>query len=303
MSRMVLAIIAVAALAGCGGSGDDAGSDGRQTVVAAFYPLAWAAERIGGDAVEVTNLTPPGAEPHDIELSARDVERIRDADLVVYLGQSFQPGVEEAAEDAGGETLDVLEGQTLRPASAGHGHEDEESASESEEDEEGGLDPHVWLDPARFAAIVERLGVELGAEGRATDLAGDLRALDRELRRGLTTCDRREIVTSHAAFGYLAARYDLEQIPITGLEPEAEPSAQGLERVVEEVREHGATTVFFETLVSPRLAETVARESGADTAVLNPIEGLTEEQLAEGADYLSVMRDNLAALRTALGCR
>src|ERR687898_1848344 len=126
MSRMVLAIIAAAALTGCGGSDDDAG-DGRQTVVAAFYPLAWAAERIGGDAVEVTNLTPPGAEPHDIELSARDVERIRDADLVVYLGQSFQPGVEEAAEDAGGETLDVLEGQTLRPASAGHGHEDEES--------------------------------------------------------------------------------------------------------------------------------------------------------------------------------
>ena len=303
MSRMVLAIIAVAALAGCGGSGDDAGSDGRQTVVAAFYPLAWAAERIGGDAVEVTNLTPPGAEPHDIELSARDVERIRDADLVVYLGQGFQPGVEEAAEDVGGETLDVLEGQTLRPASAGHGHEDEETASESEEDDEGGLDPHVWLDPARFAAIVERLGVELGAEDRATELAGDLRALDRELRRALTTCDRREIVTSHAAFGYLAGRYDLEQIPITGLEPEAEPSAQELERVVEEVREHGATTVFFETLVSPRLAETVARESGADTAVLNPIEGLTEEQLAEGADYLSVMRDNLAALRTALGCR
>jgi zinc transport system substrate-binding protein len=298
---MVLAIIAAALLAGCGGS-DDAG-DGRQTVVAAFYPLAWAAERIGGDAVKVTNLTPPGAEPHDIELSARDVERIRDADLVVYLGEGFQPGVEDAAEEASGETLDVLGGQTLRPASAGHGHEDEESSEEGEEHEEGGLDPHVWLDPARLAAIVERLGAELGAEDRATELAGDLRTLDRELRQGLTTCDRREIVTSHAAFGYLAARYDLEQIPITGLEPEAEPSAQELEGVVEEVREHGATTVFFETLVSPRLAETVARESGADTAVLNPIEGLTEEQLAEGADYLSVMRDNLAALRTALGCR
>jgi zinc transport system substrate-binding protein len=291
---MVLAIIVAAALTGCGGS-DDAGG-GRQTVVAAFYPLAWAAERIGGDGVEVINLTPPGAEPHDIELSARDVERIRDADLVVYVGQGFQPGVEEAAQATNGRTLDVLDGQALTHGSAGHDHGGEESGADDP-------DPHVWLDPMRFAEIVERLGSELGAQPRASELASDLRTLDRELRRGLADCERREIVTSHAAFGYLAARYGLEQIPITGIEPEAEPSARELEDVVEEVREHGATTVFVERLVSPRLAETVARETGAKTAVLDPLEGLTDEQLAGGEDYLSVMRDNLAALRRALGCR
>jgi zinc transport system substrate-binding protein len=296
---MVLGIIVAAVLTGCGGSDDSAGPD-RREVVAAFYPLAWAAERVAGDAAEVTNLTPPGAEPHDIELSARDVERIRGADLVVYVGRGFQPGVEDAAEDSDGETMDVLRGQTLRPASAHHGHEGE---AEGHDEDESGLDPHVWLDPVRLAGIVERLGTALGAEGRASELAGELRALDRELRRGLARCERREIVTSHAAFGYLAARYGLEQIPITGVEPEAEPSAQELEAVVDEVREHGATTVFFETLVSPRLAKTVAREAGAQTAVLNPLEGLTEDQLAAGEDYVSVMRENLAALRTGLGCR
>jgi zinc transport system substrate-binding protein len=283
---MVLAIIAAAALlAGCGGSDD--GGGGRTDVVAAFYPLAWAAEQIGGNSVSVRNLTPPGAEPHDVELSARDVERIREADVVFYLGDDFQPGVQDAVDGASGTTIDVLEGQQLTGSA----------------EDGGGLDPHVWLDPVRFAAIVERMGGALGRPGRAAELAGRLRALDREYRRGLGDCERRQLVTSHAAFGYLAARYGLEQIPITGVVPEAEPSARQLESVVRQVKEHGATTVFFETLVSPRLAETVAREAGARTAVLNPLEGLTEQELDEGEDYLSVMRENLAALRQALGCR
>jgi zinc transport system substrate-binding protein len=283
---MVLAIIAAAALiAGCGGSND--GGGGRADVVAAFYPLAWAAEQIGGENVSVRNLTPPGAEPHDVELSARDVERIREADVVFYLGDDFQPGVQDAVDGASGTTIDVLEGQQLTGSA----------------EDGGGLDPHVWLDPVRFAAIVERMGAALGGPGRAAELAGRLRALDREYRRGLADCERRQLVTSHAAFGYLAARYGLEQIPITGVVPEAEPSARQLESVVRQVKEHGATTVFFETLVSPRLADTVAREAGARTAVLNPLEGLTEQELDEGEDYLSVMRENLAALRQALGCR
>jgi zinc transport system substrate-binding protein len=284
---MVLAIIAAVVLfAGCGGS-DDGSSDSRTDVVAAFYPLAWAAQEIGGNTVSVRNLTPPGAEPHDIELSARDVERIRSADVVFYLGDGFQPGVEDAVDGADGETVDMLEGQKL--------------ARGTEEGSE--LDPHVWLDPVRFAQIAERIGRTLGEPERGAALGDRLRALDREYRKGLADCERHELVTSHAAFGYLAARYGLEQIPITGIEPEAEPSARQLESIVRQVEQHHATTVFFETLVSPRLAETVAREAGARTAVLNPIEGLTERQLGDGEDYLSVMRENLAALRTALGCR
>ena len=267
-------------LAACGGSGRDAGDDGRVHVVAAFYPLAFAAETIGGASVRVENLTPPGVEPHDFELSARDAEVIAQADLVVYLGGGFQPALERAAR-ASSRTVDLLEGLDLR--------------------EDG--DPHVWLDPVRYAAIAERLGRELGADAQGAALAERLHALDAEIRDGLARCDRRAIVTSHEAFGYLVERYGLEQVPITGIAPESEPAPKNLARVVDAVRASGATTVFGEPLVSRDLAEAVARETGIAVATLDPIEGLTEEQLAAGADYFSVMRDNLAAVRTGLGCR
>ena len=253
-------------------------------MVAGFYPLAFAAERLGGSRVDVTHLTPPGAEPHDVELSPQDVERVRSADLVLYLGGGFQPALEEAVDGADGRVVDLLGGLRLV-------------------DDGGDVDPHVWLDPQRYERIVARIGRELRARAPARALEEDIRRLDREYRRGLASCGRREIVTSHAAFGYLAARYELEQLAVTGLAPEAEPTPGELERTVDEVRESGATTIFFEPLVSPRLAETVARETGAKTAVLNPLEGLTEDELAAGEDYLSVMRANLAALREALGCR
>jgi zinc transport system substrate-binding protein len=280
MTRIVLVLIVlVAALTACGAdsSSSDDGSD-RLDVVAAFYPLAWAVEQVAGDTVQLRNLTPPGTEPHDVELTARDVERIRSGDIVFYLGGGFQPAVEDAVEGAHGEAIDLLEDPV-------------------------GRDPHVWLDPIRFAEAVERVAAALDRQDAATEPVAELRALDREFERGLARCQRREIVTAHEAFGYLARRYGLTQVAITGLSPEAEPTPQGLEEVIDRVRKTGATTVFFETLVSPRLADTVARETGAHTAVLNPIEGLTDEQVDAGEDYVSVMRENLAALRKALGCR
>jgi zinc transport system substrate-binding protein len=161
----------------------------------------------------------------------------------------------------------------------------------------------VWLDPVRFGAVVTKIGDELAVPAAATKLRMRLRVLDREYRSGLAHCARREFVTSHAAFGYLAERYGLDQIPITGLSPEAEPTPGELQHVVDRVRSRHATTIFFEKLVSPRLSETVAREVGAKTAVLDPIEGLTEAEAKQGADYFSVMRSNLANLRKALGCR
>ena len=271
----LIGAVAVLLVAGCGSS-SQVGTGERQ-VVASFYPIAYAAEQVGGANVEVTNLTPPGAEPHDIELTARDVGRVRDADVVLYLDSGFQPAVEDAVEGASGTVVDLLQ------------------KTES--------DPHVWLDPVLYARIVRRIGDELGAPGRAATLAARLEALDREFERGLAHCKRRQLVTSHAAFGYLARRYGLEQVPITGIAPETEPTPRQLEDSVERVRETGATTVFFETLVSPRVAETVARETGASTAVLNPLEGLTEGEAGRGEDYFSVMRANLAALRKALACR
>ena len=279
--RVVL-ILSVMLVLGAGCGSDDGTAGGRVSVAAAFYPLAYAAEEIGGDRVSVRNLTPPGAEPHDVELSARDVERIRAADVVLYLGSGFQPSFERAADGADGKKLDLLQGLDLISG-------------------DEGVDPHVWLDPLRYAEQARRIGDALERPPQA--FVARLATLDAELKRGLARCDRKEIITSHAAFGYLADRYGLEQIALTGLMPEAEPTARDLERIVREVELSGATTVFFETLVSPRLAETVAREAGAKTAVLNPLEGLTEEELDEGKNYFSVMRETLATLRKALGCR
>ncbi len=284
---MVLALSAIVLAvggAGCGGgAAEDASTD---EVVAAFYPLAFAAQEVGGASLQVVNLTPAGAEPHDLELGAADVEKIRAARLVAYLGGGFQPALERALEGRTRRSVDVLGGLSLLD-----GAEDE------------GADPHVWLDPVRYAAIVRTIAGALGTPERAAPLVARLERLDAELRRGLERCERREVVTSHAAFGYLADRYGLRQVPLTGLSPEAEPSPRDIAKLVEQVRRDGATTVFFEPLVAPDLAETVAREARVETAVLDPLEGLTAEQLAAGEDYFTVMRRNLGVLRVALGCR
>jgi zinc transport system substrate-binding protein len=283
--RTLLAALAFVLVLGTGCAGDE--PDQRPTVVAAFYPLAWAAEQIGGDSVEVVNLTPPGAEPHDVELTPRDVEKTQNADLVLYLGSGFQPALEKAVEGRSGPSLDLLAHQELMAGA----------------DEEQAHDPHVWLDPSRFAAMVTLIGLQLHREPAAARLTARLEALDSDLAAGLAHCRRHELVTSHAAFGYLAKRYGLEQLALTGLSPESEPSPRDLEALVDEVKQTGATTVFFETLVSSKLAETVAREAGATTTVLDPLEGLTEDEVAAGDDYLSVMRANLVTLRAALQCR
>jgi zinc transport system substrate-binding protein len=272
----------VLVLSGCG-SGGEPGSD--EQIVAAFYPLAYAAARLAPGA-QVTNLTQAGAEPHDLELTAGDAARVHDADLVIYFGDGFMPQLEDAV--AGQQNaVDLLAGEQLHPGD----HEGE------------AVDPHIWLDPARYVAVVRKIADALDEPKAADPLVDDLEALDTEFREGLSNCERHQIVTSHAAFGYLAAAYGLQQVAITGISPEAEPTPRELEATVDQVKRTGATTVFFETLVSPRLAETVARETGASTAVLDPIEGLTADAAGDGADYFTVMRDNLKALRSALGCR
>ena len=242
---------------------------------ASFYPLAWAAERVAGDAVtEIVNLTPAGAEPHDIELSPSDVETIRDAQLVVYIGGGFQPALEDAIDGRDGPSLDLLEGDE---------------------------DPHIWLDPIRFAEAVERIAQEMG--GTAGGEIRALRKLDAEFRRrarGLRTPhDRDDARRLRPARGALRAHAAFPRRPLA----ESEPAPRELEELVDDVRDSGATTVFAEPLVSAGLAETVAREAGVEVVMLDPIEGLSEVRLDAGEDYLTVMRANLAALREALGCR
>ena len=268
--RLVLISLLVLAATGCGGSA------GGRHVVASFYPLAWAAEQIGGPQLHVRNLTPPGAEPHDIELSPREVGAIQTADVVLSLSRTFQPSVADAAKDARGTVVEV-----------GSGLED----------------PHIWLDPLRFAAVVERVGAALGRPARGRALAARVRALDPLYRRGLAHCARREFVSTHAAFSYLAARYGLRMVAVTGIDPESEAAPRKIASLVALVRREHVRTVFFEPLASPRLARTVAREARVRTAVLDPIEGLTPAEQRAGADYLTLMRQNLRALRGALGCR
>jgi zinc transport system substrate-binding protein len=272
-------------LAACGGNGSaTAPLDEAEQLqaVAALYPYAYLLERVGGDDVEVQNLTPAGAEPHDLELSPRQVALVAEADLVLH-SRGFTPALDDAVDQhAADRAVDVLE------------HVD------------GGGDPHVWLDPDSLAAIATAVAEELGRRSperasafreRAEELRRDLAALDERFRGGLAQCERRDVVTSHDAFGHLTRRYGLEQVPVTGLSPEAEPSVRRLAEVATTARERGVTTIFFEETVSPRVAEQLAREVGATAAVLSPLEGPP----ADG-DYLTAMDANLEALRSALGC-
>ncbi|MBW6436609.1 metal ABC transporter substrate-binding protein [Actinoplanes hulinensis] len=300
MRRLIPAVAlltALSALTGCGG-GSANGDDGKLSVVTAFYPLQFISERVGGDAVRVSTLTKPGAEPHDVELNAGQVGQVADAGLIVYLS-GFQPAVDDAVKQNGGDRGFDAAG-TVQPLTA-------EEADAHAEEEHGANDPHVWLDPERLATIADKLAERLGKAdpahaadftGRAAALRTELTALDGEFKTGLANCARRELVTSHTAFAYLADRYDLTQIGITGIDPETEPSPQRLAEVAAEAKEHGTTTIFFETLVSSKVAETIAREAGAQTAVLDPIEGLTDDS----ADYFSAMRANLTALKLGLEC-
>jgi zinc transport system substrate-binding protein len=299
MRTILILVLATASLLPACGNEAGNGSDERVSVVASFYSLAFVAERIGGECVDVTNLTPPGIEPHDIELSPDAVESIATADVVLYLGGGFQPAIADAVRDASGGAVDLLDVVSTTPA-------------EGEVAAEGVIvDPHVWLDPGRFALIAEatadaidRAGAPSSCDvaGAAASLRADLETLDDDVRTGLGHCDRDLIVTNHAAFGYLASAYGLRQEAIAGLEPETEPSARRLATLIELVRREGVTTILTEELVSPDVAETLAGEAGVDTAVLYTIEGLTDEESAAGEDYLSLMRKNLETLRVALGC-
>lgn len=328
LSRALIAPLSLAAalaLSSCAsGSGDpSAGTAGDAgeglTVQASFYPLQYVTERVGGDLVQVESLTPAGAEPHDLELSPAAVDGLRTADAVVYLS-GFQPAVDDAVAQAAPEhALDAVhagvEGEEAHSAEE-HGAAEESHGGEAHSEEapagddghgHGGEDPHFWLEPDRLAAVATEVAHELAEvdpdnaetyESNAEELATELAALDEEFAAGLATCERDTIVVSHDAYGYLADKYDLEQVAIAGLDPDTEPSPARLAEIGKVVEAEGVTTVFSESLVNPKVAETLAAEHGIETAVLDPV----ENQSDESADYQQVMRNNLEALRTALDC-
>lgn len=285
----------------------------KVTIVGSFYPLAHFAEQVGGDRVKVTNITPAGSEPHDFEPSPRDIATIQSSRLFLMNGSGLDPWAENLQVDLAAKGIKVLKMsdiiELIENEEAAE-HADEEHAED--EHEETATDPHFWLDPelaqkevAAIAAALAKIDPAYADYYRenAEAFTQKLAALDDRYTAGLANCAKREIITSHAAFGYLAKRYNITVHAISGLSPEQEPSAQQMGELARLAREKNIRYIFFETLVNPRLAETVAQEVGAQTLVFNPIEGLTEQQIQAGENYISAMEENLTNLRTALECQ
>lgn len=305
MKSGVLVAAALALTTACGPVTSD---DSRPHVIASFYPYAFVAERIGGPLIHVENLTSPGVEPHDVELRPKQVAHVYDADLVIYQ-RDFQAAVDDAVDLAnrGAENVvNVADDVHLLSESAAEGGADDHGHSHGD-DAKG--DPHLWLDPTLLIPVAKEVSSRLAAIDpdhadeylrNGDRLISDLTDLDTRFADGLAQCERDTIVTSHAAFSYLAERYGLHQLSIAGLDPSSEPSGRQLAHITDEVRHHGITTVFTEELVDPSNAETIATATGVRVAVLDPIEGLGPATANE--DYLSLMTRNLNALREANSC-
>ncbi|MFD5985401.1 metal ABC transporter substrate-binding protein [Streptomyces cyaneofuscatus] len=327
-------VLGLTALSACSTSDAADGGNGDQLkVTASFYPMQFLAERIGGEHVAVTSLTKPGVEPHDLELTPRQIGSISESDYVLYL-KGIQPAVDDAIQQSGvkntvdAATLTTLENHGAEVSGHDHGHEGEEEHADehghegeeaheehSEGDghnhgEEGGADPHIWLDPVKYAEVAKGVGksLEKADPDHAADyrknteaLVGELDKLNTAYEAGLKNTATKTFITTHSAFGYLAERYGLTQQGIAGIDPEAEPTPARIQELHTIAEKEKATTVFFETLASDKTAKTLAKDTGLKTGVLDPLEGITKK--SQGADYIEVMESNLTALQQALGAK
>jgi zinc transport system substrate-binding protein len=300
MKKLASILLLCTLLSACQPTGST--NEDRLSVVATFYPYGYFAQQVGGDLIDLTVIVPTGIEPHDYEPSPVELKAVYDADLFIYNGVAFEPWVEDLESDLSKEGITLFEASSrveLLPWEGG----------EEEEDQE--YDPHFWLDPVRAGMIVNALAAQLGQldpenasiyTSNAEVLSGELSLLNANFSAQLASCSTKEFVTSHAAFSYLANRYSLTMIPINGLSPDDEPSLKELGELSSLVKERGLTTVFTETLLNSSLAETISKETGAKLEVLNPLEGLTTEEVAAGENYLSILQKNLENLAAALGC-
>ncbi|MEU7112121.1 metal ABC transporter substrate-binding protein [Streptomyces sp. NPDC046182] len=305
-------------LSACSGTSDAADkANGKLSVVASFYPMQYLAEQIGGAHVSVETLTAPGVEPHDLELKPRQIGSLGDADYILYL-KGVQPAVDEAIKQAG--VKHTVDAATLTKLEAhgtegGHDHGAEEHGHEEEghdhgHESEAGTDPHIWLDPVKYAEVAKGVGASL--EKADPDHAADYKKntdalvkklgdLDTAFETGLKNTTTKTFITTHSAFGYLAERYGLDQEGITGLDPESEPSPARVQELQSTAKQEKVSTVFFETLASDKTAKTLAKDTGLKTDVLDPLEGITDR--SKGDDYIEVMQSNLTALKKALGAK
>ncbi|MER5731134.1 metal ABC transporter substrate-binding protein [Streptomyces sp. NPDC002138] len=303
-----VALGATALTACSGASAAGTGKDGKLDVMASFYPMQFLAEQIGKDHVKVTSLTKPGVEPHDLEITPRQTAALGEADLVLYL-KSLQPAVDKAvAQTPAKNVVDAATFTKLEVHGAsGHDHAEGE-ADHGHSHGESGEDPHVWLDPVKYAEIAKGVGAALEKadpdhaadyKKNADDLVAKLTALDTEFKDGLKNTASKTFITTHSAFGYLSARYGLDQEGISGIDPESEPTPARMKELQDVAKKDNVTTVFFEALASDKTAKTLARDTGLKTDVLDPLEGITDT--SQGADYFAIMRSNLKNLQKALG--
>lgn len=310
LSALVCACtLSLSLLTGCGTQpADTAAGDGRLRVLTSFYPMYDFACKIGGDCIDVTNMVPSGTEPHDWEPSTNDLKNLEKADVFIYNGADMEPWADDLLVSRS-DTLRVVEASEnveLRTTDGEHEHAHEHEGADHHH---GDFDPHVWLDPENAKIEMEAIRDALCAadpenstvfQSNYEKYVAELDALDAEFREKLAPLPNRTIVVAHEAFGYLCDAYGLTQVGIEGLSPDSEPDPGRMAEVIDFVREHSISTIFFEELVSPKVAEAIASETGAQAKMLSPLEGLSDEQAAAGADYFSVMHDNLAALMEAL---
>lgn len=309
-------------MAGCGNRSDikaektsAGGAGGKISVYTTLYPLYDFASQVGGDRVEVVNLLPPGAEPHHWEPGSKEMVALEKTDVFVYCGAGLEPWVERVLKNTGGNkvVVDASQGVNLLKLSESEEHDDVKEQGQGQDGHgAGAIDPHIWLDPQNAVVMVNAIFdalVEADPGGReyyssnAAAYKGELARLDSDYKATLEGAATKKIVVSHAAFGYLAHRYGLEQIAVRGLTADAEPTPAKMVEIVNLVRKNNIKYIFYESMVDPGVSQTIARESGAGTLVLNPLAGLTSEEIAAGKNYITVMRENLANIKLACQAR
>ncbi|MFG3000163.1 metal ABC transporter substrate-binding protein [Streptomyces sp. NPDC048340] len=312
-AAVALGATALTACSGAAGASGDKGA--KLDVMASFYPMQFLAEQIGKDHVKVDTLTKPGVEPHDLEITPKQTAQLGEADVVLYL-KSLQPAVDKAVAQSGVKNIVDAATLTKLEVHGASGHDDHDHAAEGEDHDHGhshgesGEDPHVWLDPTKYAEIAKGVGAALEKadpdhaadyKKNTDDLVSKLGTLDTEFKSGLANTTSKTFITTHSAFGYLAERYGLDQEGISGVDPESEPSPARMKELQAVAKKDNVSTVFFETLASDKTAKTLAQDTGLKTDVLDPLEGITDK--SQGADYFEVMRSNLKNLQKALGAK
>jgi zinc transport system substrate-binding protein len=297
-----IALVAVLGFSALGYLNRHNNNSSKIQVVATFYPVAEFARQVGGDKISVTTLTKPGTEPHEFDPTPKQLAQIYDAKMFVYNGAGLEPWVDKITKDL--ESSDVFRVDSSSQISL-------QKKDPSDTEDNSPTDPHIWMDPELAMKEVNNIRLGLIAVDpanaqyyvdRAIAYTDKLQALDDAFKKGIASCQSKDIVTSHQAFTYLAKRYGLNAVGIAGLSPDDEPSPQKLAQVADFVKQNNVKYIFFETLVSPKLSQTIASETGAKTIAFNPLEGLTNDEIKAGKNYISIQNDNLKALRTALDC-